>query len=97
MLKITESSQQEHYGLRPVGLGGVSIDVDVHLSVQLWVVRCPYTDGNSEIRQFYGERDGDLFPVKLWREHCSGVESIMPGCAAHWWRRANASSAHGRL
>jgi MoaA/NifB/PqqE/SkfB family radical SAM enzyme len=27
---------------------------------------CPYTDGNSEIRQFYKQRDGDLIPVKLW-------------------------------
>ncbi len=28
---------------------------------------CPYTDGNSEIRRFYRERNGDLFPVGLWR------------------------------
>jgi MoaA/NifB/PqqE/SkfB family radical SAM enzyme len=27
---------------------------------------CPYTDGNSEIRRFYHERDADLFPVPLW-------------------------------
>ncbi len=29
---------------------------------------CPYTDGNSEIRKFYHERDGDLFPVELWKK-----------------------------
>ena len=29
---------------------------------------CPYTDGNSEIRQFYRERGGDLFPVPLWEK-----------------------------
>ena len=29
---------------------------------------CPYTDGNSEIRRFYRERQGDLFPVPLWRK-----------------------------
>src|SRR5262245_27090240 len=29
---------------------------------------CPYTDGNSEIRQFYHLRNGDLFPVPLWRK-----------------------------
>jgi MoaA/NifB/PqqE/SkfB family radical SAM enzyme len=42
---------------------------------------CPYTDGNSEIRQFYGERDGDLFPVKLW-------ESIARECGPYnsWMR-----------
>jgi MoaA/NifB/PqqE/SkfB family radical SAM enzyme len=29
---------------------------------------CPYTDGNSEIRRFYRERNGDLFPVELWNK-----------------------------
>ena len=29
---------------------------------------CPYTDGNSEIRRFYREHHGDLFPVELWRK-----------------------------
>jgi len=29
---------------------------------------CPYTDGNSEIRRFYHEHHGDLFPVALWRK-----------------------------
>lgn len=29
---------------------------------------CPYTDGNSEIRRFYHDRKGDLFPVPLWRK-----------------------------
>lgn len=27
---------------------------------------CPYTDGNSDIRKFYRERNGDLFPQNLW-------------------------------
>jgi MoaA/NifB/PqqE/SkfB family radical SAM enzyme len=27
---------------------------------------CPYTDSNSEIRQFYREHNGDLFPEELW-------------------------------
>ena len=27
---------------------------------------CPYTDANSEIRQFYHQRNGDLFPEPLW-------------------------------
>ena len=27
---------------------------------------CPYTDSNSEIRRFYRERSGDLFPQELW-------------------------------
>ena len=29
---------------------------------------CPYTDGNSEIRRFYHEHDGDLLPVALWNK-----------------------------
>lgn len=29
---------------------------------------CPYTDGNSEIRRFYRERGGELFPVPLWNK-----------------------------
>ena len=29
---------------------------------------CPYTDGNSEIRKFYHERDGDMFPEELWNK-----------------------------
>ena len=29
---------------------------------------CPYTDGNSEIRRFYHDHKGDLFPVPLWRK-----------------------------
>lgn len=28
---------------------------------------CPYTDGNSEIRRFYRERDGDYLPEELWQ------------------------------
>jgi MoaA/NifB/PqqE/SkfB family radical SAM enzyme len=27
---------------------------------------CPYTDANSDIRQFYRQRDGDLFKEELW-------------------------------
>ena len=29
---------------------------------------CPYTDGNSEIRQFYHQHQADLFPVDLWNK-----------------------------
>jgi hypothetical protein len=42
---------------------------------------CPYTDANSEIRRFYHERKGDLFPVPLW-------ESIARECGEYgaWMR-----------
>jgi MoaA/NifB/PqqE/SkfB family radical SAM enzyme len=29
---------------------------------------CPYTDGNSDIRQFYRDRRGDLMPEALWQK-----------------------------
>ncbi len=29
---------------------------------------CPYTDGNSELRKFYHEHDGDLISVQLWNK-----------------------------
>ena len=29
---------------------------------------CPYTDGNSDIRQYYHEHGGDLMPVELWNK-----------------------------
>ena len=29
---------------------------------------CPYTDGNSDLRKFYKERNGDYFPEKLWQK-----------------------------
>jgi len=42
---------------------------------------CPYTDGNSEIRKFYHERNADLLPVKLW-------EKMADECGPHgaWMR-----------
>jgi pyruvate-formate lyase-activating enzyme len=42
---------------------------------------CPYTDGNSDIRKFYRERNGDLFPVALW-------EKLADECGPyHAWMR----------
>lgn len=29
---------------------------------------CPYTDGNSELRLFYHEKQGDFFPLELWKK-----------------------------
>lgn len=57
------------YGLRP---GAEEFPLMVVLSIiypcNFGCPNCPYTDGNSEIRRFYRERDGDLFPVELWRK-----------------------------
>src|SRR3954471_10502154 len=42
---------------------------------------CPYTDANSEIRRFYHDRHGDLFPFELWSR-------LAAECGAHgaWMR-----------
>ena len=57
------------YGLRP---GAEEFPLMVVISIiypcNYGGPNCPYTDGNSEIRRFYHERDGDLFPVPLWQK-----------------------------
>jgi MoaA/NifB/PqqE/SkfB family radical SAM enzyme len=74
--------QEQKYGLRP---GAEEFPLMVVMSIiypcNFGCPMCPYTDGNSEIRQFYRERDGDLFPVKLW-------ESIADECGQYnaWMR-----------
>ena len=60
--------QERQYGLRP---GAEEFPLMIILSMiypcNFGCPMCPYTDGNSEIRKFYRERDGDLFPVDLWK------------------------------
>ncbi len=59
----------KEYGLRP---GAEEFPLMVVISIiypcNFGCPMCPYTDGNSEIRQFYHEHDGDLMPVKLWEK-----------------------------
>ncbi len=70
------------YGLRP---GAEQFPLMVVLSIiypcNFGCPNCPYTDGNSEIRRFYRERNADLFPVELWRK-------IADECGQHgaWMR-----------
>ena len=77
-----EGSKEAQYGLRP---GAEEFPLMVVMSIiypcNFGCPMCPYTDGNSEIRKFYGERDGDLFPVRLW-------ESIARECGKYnaWMR-----------
>ncbi len=76
------SSQAKSYGLRP---GAEEFPLMVVMSIiypcNFGCPMCPYTDGNSEIRKFYGERQGDLFPMPLW-------ESIARECGQYnaWMR-----------
>src|ERR1044072_3353414 len=81
-------TSQRDYGLRP---GAEEFPLMVVMSIiypcNFGCPMCPYTDGNSEIRQFYGERDGELFPVKLW-------ESIARECGAYGaWMRCTGGGA----
>ena len=60
--------ERTEYGLRP---GAEEFPLMVIISIiypcNFGCPMCPYTDGNSEIRKFYRERGGELFPVKLWQ------------------------------
>lgn len=62
-----ETQAKQDFGLRP---GAEEFPLMVVLSIiypcNFGCPMCPYTDGNSEIRKFYRERNGDIFPVKLW-------------------------------
>lgn len=64
-----EKKADASYGLRP---GAEEFPLMVVLSMvypcNLGCPNCPYTDGNSEIRRFYHERHGDLFPFDLWKK-----------------------------
>jgi len=57
------------YGLRP---GAEEFPLMVVISIiypcNFGCPMCPYTDGNSELRQFYHAHDGDLMPVPLWEK-----------------------------
>jgi MoaA/NifB/PqqE/SkfB family radical SAM enzyme len=63
-----QTLEDKQYGLRP---GAEEFPLMVVMSIiypcNFGCPMCPYTDGNSEIRKFYGERNGDLFPVSLWQ------------------------------
>ncbi len=61
------TKEKTEFGLRP---GAERFPLMVVISIiypcNFGCPMCPYTDGNSEIRKFYRERGGDLFPRPLW-------------------------------
>ena len=65
----TTSQGQPQYGLRR---GAEEFPLMVVISIiypcNFGCPMCPYTDSNSELRQFYHQHDGDLMPVKLWQK-----------------------------
>src|SRR5438552_2598481 len=64
-----KSPEEVRYGLRP---GAEQFPLMVVMSIiypcNFGCPSCPYTDGNSEIRRFYRERNGNFFPVPLWQK-----------------------------
>ena len=64
-----DDAREKGYGLRA---GAEEFPLMVVLSIiypcNLGCPNCPYTDGNSEIRRFYRDRHGELFPMELWRK-----------------------------
>jgi MoaA/NifB/PqqE/SkfB family radical SAM enzyme len=59
--------EEREYGLRK---GAVEFPMMLVISTvypcNFGCPMCPYTDGNSDIRQFYHERKADRFPEELW-------------------------------
>ncbi len=66
---MSEALQEKQYGMRR---GAEEFPLMVVISIiypcNFGCPNCPYTDGNSEIRQFYHEHKGDLIPTELWRK-----------------------------
>jgi MoaA/NifB/PqqE/SkfB family radical SAM enzyme len=64
-----EANHDSQFGVRP---GAEEFPLMVVLSMiypcNFGCPNCPYTDGNSEIRTFYRENNGELFPVPLWQK-----------------------------
>ena len=59
--------ESEKYGLRA---GAEKFPLMVVVSIiypcNFGCPMCPYTDGNSDIRKFYRDNQGELFPEELW-------------------------------
>ncbi len=64
-----EPNEKHQYGLRR---GAEEFPLQIVISIiypcNFGCPNCPYTDGNSEIRRFYHDHAGDLFPVDLWQK-----------------------------
>jgi hypothetical protein len=59
--------KQSAFTFRP---GAVDFSLMIILSAtcpfNLGCLECPYTERNSDLRESYHEKGGDLIPVKLW-------------------------------
>jgi MoaA/NifB/PqqE/SkfB family radical SAM enzyme len=68
-IAVQTTPSEFKYGLRP---GAEEFPLQIIIATiypcNLGCPLCPYTDGNSEIRKFYHEHDGDLFPPELFKK-----------------------------
>lgn len=66
---MTTAAAAQQYGLRK---GAEQFPLMVVISIiypcNFGCPNCPYTDANSDIRRFYREHKGELFPVGLWEK-----------------------------
>jgi len=67
---MENSTQQEtHYGMRR---GAQEFPMMIVISIiypcNFGCPFCPYSDGNSEIRQFYSQQNADYLPQELWNK-----------------------------
>ncbi len=84
MTMTIETSQRDDYGLRP---GAEEFPLMIVMSIiypcNFGCPMCPYTDGNSEIRQFYAERRWRAVSGKTLGEHRSRMWRIRRVDALH--------------
>lgn len=74
--------EEKEYGLRQGAIDHpMMIVVSTVYPCNFGCPMCPYTDGNSDIRQFYHERNADRFPQELWNKI---VEEVGP--SGTWMR-----------
>lgn len=74
--------EEKEYGLRQGAIDHpMMIVVSTVYPCNFGCPMCPYTDGNSDIRQFYHERNADRFPQELWNRI---VEEV--GVSGTWMR-----------
>ena len=65
-MKVIPNKERE-YGLRDAAVEfPMMLVISTVYPCNLGCPMCPYTDGNSEIRAFYSQRNADFFPEELW-------------------------------
>lgn len=65
----TTAAPDARYGVRPAAAEfPMMVVISILYPCNFGCPNCPYTDGNSEIRQFYKRAGGNLLPVPLWNK-----------------------------